>query len=143
MSTTGYHLPAGSVVVGNAWAILHDKEEYMEPSVFRPERFLKDGKLDSDVHEPLAAFGFGRRVCPGKHIAKSTLWITVASILTIFKISKAIDADGNVIEPSQEYTSALILQSRHPAPFKCTIKPRSKEAEMLIRSSLDCSEGFD
>lgn len=140
MSTTGYHLPAGSVVVGNAWAILHDKEEYMEPSVFRPERFLKDGKLDNDVREPLAAFGFGRRVCPGKHIAKSTLWITVASILTIFKISKAIDADGNVIEPSQEYTSALIL---HPAPFKCTIKPRSKEAEMLIRSSLDCSEGFD
>ena len=107
-------------------AILRDKEEYMEPSVFRPERFLKDGKLDSDVRELLAAFGFGRRsvtlfklfhantsdfcrICPGKHIATSTLWITVASILTTFRISKAIDADGKVIEPSQEYTSSMIL----------------------------------
>ena len=49
------------------------------------------------------------RVCPGKHIATSTLWITVASILTTFKISKIIDADGKAIEPSQEYISSMIL----------------------------------
>ena len=41
-------------------AMLNDKEIYPEPHVFRPERFLKDGKLDPNVRDPVVAFGFGR-----------------------------------------------------------------------------------
>lgn len=39
----------------------HDKEEYPEPFDFRPERFMKEGRLDLDVRDPVASFGFGRR----------------------------------------------------------------------------------
>ncbi|TFK37128.1 cytochrome P450 [Crucibulum laeve] len=130
----GYHLPAGSIVVGNAWAILHDKDDYPDPFNFRPERFLKDGKLNPEVRDPNAAFGFGRRVCPGKHIANSTLWIAAACILSTFNISKALDEAGNPIEPSQEYHSSMVL---HALPFKCTIKPRSQRAEALIFAAGD------
>ena len=43
-------------------AVLHDPEVYPEPEEFRPERFLKDGKLDPEVRDPATvAFGFGRR----------------------------------------------------------------------------------
>ena len=38
------------------------------------------------------------------------MWIIIPSILATFDIRKAIDADGNVIEPSGEYTSRLKYQ---------------------------------
>ena len=41
---------------------MHDPEEYEDPDEFRPERFIRDGKLDPNVRDPLAfVFGFGRR----------------------------------------------------------------------------------
>ena len=43
-------------------AMLNDEQEYPEPREFRPERFLKNGELDSSVRDPMdIAFGFGRR----------------------------------------------------------------------------------
>ena len=42
--------------------MLNDKRDYPEPHEFKPERFLKDGKLDNSVRDPVdIAFGFGRR----------------------------------------------------------------------------------
>ena len=42
-------------------------------------------------------------------MAFSAVWITVASLVAVFDISKAVDEDGNVIEPSHEYESALVV----------------------------------
>ena len=43
-------------------AMLNDERDYPEPREFRPERFLKNGELDSSVRDPMdIAFGFGRR----------------------------------------------------------------------------------
>jgi len=128
----GYHLPGNSVVIGNAWAILHDEVMYPDPLTFNPDRFLKDGQLNPDVHDPTAVFGFGWRACPARHMAISSLWITAASILSTFTLRKAVDEDGVTIEPSQDYHPALIC---HSLPFKCMIKPRSEEAASLILSA--------
>ncbi|KDR66581.1 hypothetical protein GALMADRAFT_147803 [Galerina marginata CBS 339.88] len=131
----GYCIPKGALVIANAWAMLYDEKEYPDPSVFKPERFLQDGKLNPAVRDPaLMAFGFGRRMCPGSHVAMSVLWLMVATILATFDISKATDDDGAPIEPSVQYHSALIC---HPLPFKCTLKARSKAAEELIRTAGD------
>ncbi|KAJ7431570.1 cytochrome P450 [Mycena galericulata] len=128
----GYRLPAGSIVVGNTWAILHDERVYPDPHKFKPERFLLDGKLNLAVRNPDAAFGFGRRLCPGRHMAFSSIWITVVSLLATFDITKAVDEKGNVVEPSYEYLSGVIST---PVPFKCTITPRSQEAVALIQGA--------
>ncbi|KAJ7080694.1 cytochrome P450 [Mycena epipterygia] len=128
----GYRLPAGSIVIGNTWAILHDEAMYPDPYAFKPEHFLLDGKLNPAVKNPDSAFGFGRRLCPGRHMATSSIWITVASILATFNIGKAIDDEGHVIEPSYEYVSGLIST---PLPFKCSITPRSPEAVALIQGT--------
>jgi cytochrome P450 len=43
-------------------AMLNDERDYPEPREFRPERFLRNGKLDDSVRDPMdIAFGFGRR----------------------------------------------------------------------------------
>ncbi|EIM83841.1 cytochrome P450 [Stereum hirsutum FP-91666 SS1] len=126
----GYHMPAGSVVLVNVWAILHDPIEYPEPERFNPDRFLKDGKLNPEVKDPAtAAFGFGRRICPARHMAMSSMWIAMVSILSCFDIRKAVDEKGVHIEPSGEYTSGIVTQ---PLPFKCSIRPRSPKHAALI-----------
>ncbi|KAK0480063.1 cytochrome P450 [Armillaria novae-zelandiae] len=126
----GYHIPAGATVIGNTWAILHDETHYPNPLVFDPERFMPgDGKELQP--EPTAAFGFGRRVCPGRYLALNIIWITIASMAATLSFSKAVDSKGRVIEPSGTFTSAAVS---FPAPFKCAIKARSASAQTLIES---------
>ncbi|KAJ7625702.1 cytochrome P450 [Roridomyces roridus] len=129
----GYRIPAGSVVIGNAWGLLHDETVYPDPHAFKPERFLlPNGQPDPSVRNPEVAFGFGRRYqCPGRHMATSTIWITVASMLAAFDIKKAVDVDGRVIEPMYEYASSMVCE---PLPFKCAITPRSAKAAALVQS---------
>jgi cytochrome P450 len=91
--------------------MLHDEAVYPDPFTFKPERFLtKDGKIDKTVRDPRhACFGFGRRICPGRYMAFSAVWIALASLLYCFDIQKAKDGEGNTIELSHEYLSALVM----------------------------------
>ena len=44
-------------------AMLHDPNDYPDPQTFKPERYIKDGKIDPSVRDPTTiAFGFGRRL---------------------------------------------------------------------------------
>ncbi|KAJ7607876.1 cytochrome P450 [Roridomyces roridus] len=131
----GYRIPRGSTVIINTWAVLHDEHFYPDPHAFKPERFLLDGKLNPAIQGPEAAtFGFGRRICPGRHMAAASIWITIASLLATFDITKAVGKDGELVEPSYEYFERIIVM---PQPFECSIKPRSKDAEALIQSTAD------
>ncbi|THU91607.1 cytochrome P450, partial [Dendrothele bispora CBS 962.96] len=99
----GYFIPKGTMVFGNLWALLREEEIY-GPNVdeFIPERFLdQDGKVDSTKNYYLydTAFGWGRRICPGKDLAHEMLWLTAASLLATFDITDPVDADGKPIDP--------------------------------------------
>ncbi|KAJ7777026.1 cytochrome P450 [Mycena metata] len=128
----GYRIPAHSVVIGNAWAILHDEEAYPDPHSFKPERFLLEGVLNPAIRDPEVIFGFGRRICPGRHLATSSLWITIACMLSTFNISQATDDDGNLVELTHEYFPGLISA---PLPFKCSITPRSPQSVEAIEAT--------
>uniref|UniRef100_A0A0W0FF05 Cytochrome P450 n=3 Tax=Moniliophthora roreri TaxID=221103 RepID=A0A0W0FF05_MONRR len=132
----GHRIPKGTVVISNLWAILHDESLYPEPFEFKPERYFKAGsetEFDETVKDPrFAVFGYGRRICPGRHMAYSSLWISIASILKTFNISKAVDEHGNVIEPVYEAKSSILAM---PSPFEFSMKPRSAEAEELIATA--------
>ncbi|KAE9399837.1 cytochrome P450 [Gymnopus androsaceus JB14] len=131
----GYYIPADTIVMGNTWAILHDPATYGEDvDQFRPERFLNpDGTLNSTIPYPDAAFGYGRRICPGRVFAHSAVWLTVASLLACFDLSKASDKNGVAIEPSTDYIDGFIS---YPRPYECTITPRSQSIEKMIRQSV-------
>ncbi|KAI0772313.1 cytochrome P450 [Trametes elegans] len=130
----GYHLPAGSIVVGNSWAILHDPVTFPNPEEFIPERFINpDGSLNDTRDVEAAAFGFGRRICPGRHLARASIFIGIASVLSTFTLSKPVDEDGNVIEPSGEYISGLVT---YPKAFKCVFKPRAENTASIIHAGV-------
>lgn len=38
----------------------------------------------------------------------SSVWIAVASLVAVFDISKEVDENGQVIEPTYEYASTLL-----------------------------------
>ncbi|KAH6884051.1 cytochrome P450 [Coprinopsis sp. MPI-PUGE-AT-0042] len=129
----GYFIPEGTTIIANEGAMLSNEQDYPNPQEFIPERFLDaEGDMSKVVRDPATVvFGFGRRECPGSHIALSTLWLATASILSVYDISKPVDADGNVIEQDFDMSSGVIA---HPQPFKATIKPRNKNAEAILRS---------
>ncbi|KAL7280060.1 hypothetical protein ACG7TL_006475 [Trametes sanguinea] len=58
----GFFIPAGTVLIPNTWAMLRDPAAYDRPEQFNPDRFIRDGKLDTSVRDPAAyVFGYGRR----------------------------------------------------------------------------------
>ncbi|KAI0074482.1 cytochrome P450 [Panus rudis PR-1116 ss-1] len=130
----GYHIPKGSIVMANSWAILHDPTEYPEPHSFKPERFLKDGKLNSDVLDPtVSCFGFGRRVCAGRYFALNSLYSIISSVLHTFDILPPVDKEGRPIPLEPRMTCGIVS---YPETFNCIIKPRSVSAEALILDSV-------
>lgn len=122
----GMRIPKGSVLIANIWGMLHDPAVYKDPHVFRPERFLGPHP-EADPTD--VCFGFGRRVCPGEHIALSSVFLACAMALATLDISKIRDAQGNEITPLFESNSGLNVSLKS---FPLQIKARSKEAEALI-----------
>ncbi|KAI0662030.1 cytochrome P450 [Cubamyces menziesii] len=129
----GYFIPAGSLIMPNTWAILHDPEAYDAPEEFRPERFIRDGKLDPSVRAPYAyAFGYGRRACAGRHFADEALFLTIASVLHVFNIDAPLDDEGRPVKTELRQTNGLLT---YPEECRCVVTPRSEEAISLISSA--------
>lgn len=56
----------------------------------------------------VAAFGFGRRVCPGQFMAYESMWIAIASTLAAFNINKTKDEHGVPITPGEDYIEGFL-----------------------------------
>ncbi|KAJ2918144.1 hypothetical protein MD484_g2268, partial [Candolleomyces efflorescens] len=131
----GYFIPKGTIVIGNAWAVLHDPNVFENPMELIPERYIKDGKFNKDLLNPLDFyFGFGRRVCPGKDLVMEILYLSIASILSVFEISLPKDATGKPIKIEPSYTGGA---AAIPGQFKVNIQPRSTSSERLVLSLAD------
>ncbi|KZT35768.1 cytochrome P450 [Sistotremastrum suecicum HHB10207 ss-3] len=111
----GMFIPKGAMVLTDMWTMCHDPHDYPNPHQFDPERFLVRGggmaKLRSDVRDPEdIIFGFGRRVCVGRHVAIAQIWIIMATILSTFEISLPRDQAGKEVHPTEEH---LDQNARH------------------------------
>ncbi|GER35092.1 cytochrome P450 [Striga asiatica] len=82
---SGYHIPAGTRVMINAWAIARDESAWEDAESFKPARFLVGGAPDfrgSDFE--FIPFGSGRRSCPGMQLGLYALEMAVAHLLHCF-----------------------------------------------------------
>ncbi|EJD42947.1 putative CyP450 monooxygenase [Auricularia subglabra TFB-10046 SS5] len=132
----GMRIPKGATVIPNVWSILRDEKLFPNPEEYTPERYIKNGKVNlkavTDPRGPL--FGFGRRICPGRHYADASAWLAAASILALFNITPAKDEDGHDLLPDGELRTGIVTC---PRPFKCEITPRSDETARLLASLTD------
>ena len=81
---------------------MHDPDVFENPLEFNPSRYLiqdpttKKLKINPTVPDPeTAAFGFGRRICPGRHLSAESLTLMAASLLSVFNVTAPKDSNGN------------------------------------------------
>ncbi|KAF2875650.1 cytochrome P450 [Massariosphaeria phaeospora] len=122
----GYRIPKGALLLPAVWWFTRDPTVYHDPESFKPERFSEP------YNEPSATnvfWGFGRRICPGRVLADSSLYLNFVQALAAFDIRKAVDQNGIEIEPVHEFESGIIGR---PAPFTVKVTPRSKEHQVVL-----------
>ncbi|KAM0451588.1 hypothetical protein ACHAPV_009929 [Trichoderma viride] len=128
MTYKGYDLPKGSYLLPEIWEFCHDPSIYSDPFKFDPERFLEPRNEPSPFW---TVFGFGRRICPGRHLADAALFLNIASLMAFFDFSKVVDEHGNVMEPKLELDPVRSAVAKvAPFPFKVTVRSE-KHAELL------------
>lgn len=83
---TPYLLQKGSLLLWHHYTLTRNPLLYPSPELFNPTRFLSPSKpatLDLD-----AAFGFGRRVCPGTRMAEDMMVLAVAWVVCVAEIRR-------------------------------------------------------
>ncbi|KAF1977253.1 cytochrome P450 [Bimuria novae-zelandiae CBS 107.79] len=140
----GYFVPKGAVAVLNWWAIHRDPDLWENPDEFDPSRYLDYTQSAADyinATDPYErdhfAYGAGRRVCPGVHVAERSLFINISRVLWGFNISKKKGPDGKLIEPTQEMVPGFFSV---PILFECEITPRSEKHERVMREAFAQAE---
>jgi cytochrome P450 len=119
----GYHIPKGATVVENQWGINLNDESFQDSHKFIPERWLQD------PDQPLCAFGFGRRTCPGKHMAQNSMFIAIAQVLWAYNISHCYTNGKKVPIDSLDTTQILVAG---PSPFKASFTIRSSAHKRIV-----------
>ncbi|XP_055681335.1 probable cytochrome P450 305a1 [Lutzomyia longipalpis] len=105
----GYTIPKDTtILIGNEFVHM-DRTFWNDPEIFRPSRFLNEGKTKIINSDRVHQFGQGKRMCLGVPLAKSFLHTFLTGIVQDYRISPA---------PGKEPPSQNLI----PGLFK-TIKP--------------------
>jgi cytochrome P450 len=96
----GMFIPKGTICLANTWHMNRDPEIFGENTEdFEPARYLDASgdiapaisDLKKDGH---FTYGFGSRICVGRHMANNSLFINIATLLWAAKIERKEDASG-------------------------------------------------
>ncbi|KAG1752766.1 cytochrome P450 [Suillus occidentalis] len=116
------------VSILNRWR--NPRSYYSVCAISRDTRWLdSDGRLKDNMKS--FTFGFGRRVCPGRHLAENSMYIGLALLFWSFRIDQRPDAPIN--------TQASDSVVSHTAPFEIDVIPRIEVArlkEMMADESI-------
>lgn len=123
----GMHIPKGAFLLPAVWWFLKNPDVYADPESFDPDRYLEPRNEPDPKTE---AFGYGRRICPGRFFADSSLYLNIVQSLAAFKMAKAVDQRGKEIEVNVKPKPGLLT---YPTEFDFQVTPRSERHVELIR----------
>ena len=113
---SGYKIPKDTIVMVNFSAVHLNEKYFKDPKEFRPERWIgSDGKFQKN--EAFIGFSMGPRVCLGESLAKSELFLFLASILQRFNFRMVDPNNPPSLEGKQGITFSprkfdVIIESR-------------------------------
>ena len=139
----GYYIPKESAIVGNIWAMHQDPQHYFNPERFDPSRYENSTKTAFESStEPDAmdrdhyAFGWGRRICPGLHLAENSLLLLITRLLWAFDIVRESDTAGNLLpltaDPLKDYENSSLM---NPKVFPVAFRLRNEKRGAVIHES--------
>lgn len=144
-SYDGFHIPKGAIIHACQYAMFKDETRYPNAKDFNPDRWLNPNypTFQSPLTEypnlkRFAAFGFGRRICPGLVAAERSLFIEISMLMWACSVVKKLDSKGDVIPVSLEdyragnntgpKTFSFNLEVRDPAKLE-VLRQRSRSAK--------------
>ncbi|PVF98744.1 cytochrome P450 [Serendipita vermifera] len=125
----GCFVPKGTVIYPNNGFILTDPRLWGDPEAFRPERFL-NGMAGQFLPNPISVLsGYGRRACPGVHLADRVGFHLATTLLALYSI---LPLEGHKVpDPNSiQYNDGTI---RYGVGFKCQFVPRNERCAELMK----------
>jgi len=130
----GMYIPKNTTFILNCYDIHHNEERYPDSFVFNPDRFLDDAltaaessKLPNGMDRDHWAFGAGRRICPGIHVAERGLWLAISRLLWTYEIRSLPDEPISL----EEYDAK---NGNTPLPYRITLTPRHERVQVLLEA---------
>jgi cytochrome P450 len=99
----GMFIPKNTICIANVWHLNRDPEIYGEDAGhFNPARHLDaNGEIapgpPDTKEESHVTYGFGRRLCVGRHVANNSLFIDIAVLLWACNIQRKKDSSGRLL----------------------------------------------
>ncbi|CAH9080119.1 unnamed protein product [Cuscuta epithymum] len=115
-----YFVFKGTRLLVNVSKIHRDPSYWMDPDIFKPERFLTNQHKEIDVrgkHLELIPFGSGRRICPGISFGIESVQLGLANIVHRFDVRRP---SSDLIDMSE----AIGLGAAKEIPLQVLITPR-------------------
>lgn len=152
MWVDGKFLPKGTIAVLNIWGLNHDEKFYPNSQEFDPDRYLGKtlpaseyvGVADYNTRDHYA-YGAGRRLCTGIHIAERDLFIAMSMLLWAFNFEQQTDpVSGKALVPETDpdtgYIEGLVTC---PKKFPCKVTVRSAQRkETIMREFAQAEAGI-
>ena len=147
----GWHIPAGTTILGNNWAINLNEEYYPHPHTYDPVRFLSDaerlqlgiekqpyiGRRAHPSKSGHSSFGWGRRICPGADLAANSLYIALAKLLWGYEILPMAGREYDIFA----YTDGFNVR---PRKFDCIVRVRSEQhRRVLVREQREAERWLE
>ncbi|XP_075692317.1 cytochrome P450 2A13-like [Rhinoderma darwinii] len=113
----GYFIPKGTDVFPVLTSVLKDSEQFLNPKMFSPDRFLDEmGAVKK--HAALMPFSAGKRTCPGEGLARMELFLFLTTLLQKFTLTTVVSRDELDLSPA--FSSAGHL----PRYYEMSVIPR-------------------
>nr|CAB3460985.1 unnamed protein product [Digitaria exilis] len=105
----GYHIPAKTRVIINAWAIGRDRKSWQNPEEFLPERFVHNAIDYNGKDFRFIPFSAGRRGCPGIAFATRLAELALANLMYHFdwELPEGQDVESFEVVESSGLSPAL------------------------------------
>ena len=108
---SGYQIPAGTQVNIMFYTIGRNEKIFKDATEFKPERWLRKHDGSSEEIDAFASlpFGFGTRMCIGRRLAETELYLLLARVVQEFDVQYP---QSEVVEPFNRGVTMLDRQVR-------------------------------